>query len=120
MGAVSSTSRPTGLGQWVRSAIIVVAALIIAAVLIWQGITAAGNPNPTPATSFPVAALDIAVLVSREGLESILVLAALIAGLKGKNYGYQRPIQAGAGLGFCAGVVTWFAAISIVGNLMVN
>jgi high-affinity iron transporter len=48
------------------------------------------------------------------------VLAALIAGLKGKNYGYQRPIQAGAGLGFGAGIVTWFVAISIVGDLMVS
>jgi len=110
-----------GLRQWIRTAVIVTAALIIASMLIWQGITAAGNPNPTaPHTTFPVAALDIAVLVSREGLESILVLAALIAGLKGKNYGYQRPIQAGAGLGFGAGVVTWFIAISIVGDLMAS
>jgi high-affinity iron transporter len=92
----------------------------LAAVLVWQGITAAGNPNPTPGTSFPVAALDIAVLVTREGLECILVLAALIAGLKGKNYGYQRPIQAGAGLGFVAGIATWFVAISVVGDLMLS
>jgi len=116
----SSSSRGIDLRQWVRTALIVVAAIAIATVLIWQGITAAGNPNPTTHTPFPVAALDIAVLVNREGLESILVLAALIAGLKGQNYGFKRPIQAGAGMGFFAGVVTWFVAISIVGNLMVN
>jgi high-affinity iron transporter len=109
-----------GARQWLRAAVVVIAAVSVAAVLVWQGITAAGNPNPTTATPFPVAALDIAVLVNREGLESILVLAALIAGLKGKNYGFQRPIQVGAGLGFCAGVASWFVAISIVGNLMVN
>ena len=110
----------TGLWQWTRAAAIVGAAMAVASVLIWQGITAAGNPNPTPGTRFPVAALEIAVLVNREGLESILVLAALIAGLKGRNYGYQRPIQVGAGLGFGAGIVTWFVAISVVGDLMVS
>ncbi len=110
-----------GRWQWARTAAILGAAVAVASVLIWQGITAAGNPNPSaPHTTFPVAALDIAVLVAREGLESILVLAALIVGLNGKNYGYQRPIQAGAGLGFGAGVVTWFVAISVVGDLMVN
>ncbi len=96
------------------------AAVAVAAVLVWQGVTAAGNPSPTPGTSFPVAALDIAVMVSREGLEAILVLAALIVGLKGKNTGYQRPIQLGAGLGFFAVLATWFATISIVSDLTVN
>lgn len=109
-----------GARQVAKTAAIVSAAVALAAVLVWQGITAAGNPNPTAGTPFPVAALDIAVLVTREGLESILVLAALVAGLKGKRYGYQRPIQLGASLGFCAGVVTWFVAISIVGSLVVN
>ena len=32
----------------------------------------------------------------------------------------MRPIQAGAGLGFGAGIVTWFVAISVVGDLMVS
>ena len=94
-----------------------VAAVAVAAVFVWQGITAAGNPNPTPGTSFPVAALDIAVMISREGLEAILVLAALIVGLKGKNYGYKRPIQLGAGLGFFGVIVTWFVVISVVSDL---
>ena len=118
--SVGKASRRVDLKQLGRTIAIVVGAVVIAAVLVWQGITAAGNPNPTAATSFPIAALDIAVLVTREGLESILVLAALVAGLKGKNYGYQRPVQLGAGLGFCAGVLTWFAAISVVGNLTLS
>src|SRR5271154_831078 len=118
-GAASVQGR-MGARQWARAAAVVVAAVSVAAVLVWQGITAAGNPNPTTATPFPVAALDIAVLVNREGLESILVLAALIAGLKGKNYGYQRPIQAGAAVGFGVAIATWFVAISIVGDLTLS
>jgi high-affinity iron transporter len=116
---VSSLDYPR-IWRWTKTCLIIVAAVVIAAVLIWQGITAAGNPNPTTTTPFPVAALDIAVLVNREGLETILVLAALIAGLKGKNYGYKRPIQLGASLGFFAGIVSWFVAITIVSNLMVS
>ena len=120
MGADSAPRHSRGPRQLLRSAGIVAGAAALAAVLVWQGITDTGNPNPTLGTSFPVAALDVAVLVTREGLECILVLAALVAGLKGKNYGYQRPIQAGAGLGFVAGVATWFVAISVVGNLMLS
>jgi high-affinity iron transporter len=97
-----------------------VTAVAVAAVLVWQGITAAGNPIPTLGKPLPEAALDVAVLVTREGLESILVLAVLIAGLKGRNYGYRRPIQLGAGLGFVAVVVTWFVAIVVVSDLAAN
>jgi high-affinity iron transporter len=96
------------------------AALAVAAVLVWQGLTAAGNPIPTPGKSIPVASLDVAVLVTREGLESILVFAAIIAGLKGRNYGFKRPIELGAGLGFVAVIVTWFVAISLVSDLAVS
>jgi len=121
MGTGAASRYRTRMWQWSRTAIILIASVAVAAVLVWQGIAAAGNPNPIAAhTSFPVAALDIAVLVSREGLESILVLATLIAGLKGKNYGYQRPIQLGAGLGFIASIATWFVAVSIVGDLVVS
>jgi high-affinity iron transporter len=101
--------------------LILVAAVAIAAILIWQGITAAGNPNPTaPHTTLTSGALDIAVLVFREGLESILVLAAILAGLRGRNQVYNRPIQAGIGLGIVAGLITWFVAISIVSDLAQN
>jgi high-affinity iron transporter len=117
MGTDSKPSSRARLTQLARSASVVSGAVALAAVFIWQGITSAGTPNPAPGTSFPVAALDVAVLVTREGLECILVLAALVAGLKGKNSGYQRPIQAGAGLGFAAGIATWFVAVSIVGDL---
>jgi len=95
-------------------------ALITAAVLIWQGITVAGNPIPTSAMPLPIAALDIAILVSREGLEIILVLAALVGGLKVKGEGYQRPIRLGAILGVFALIATWFVSITVVGNLAVS
>src|SRR6516164_9930258 len=62
------------------------AATSVVAVLVWQGITAHGSPDPTHAHgSKAVAIFDIGVLVFREGLESILVLSAIIASMVGTN-----------------------------------
>jgi len=114
-------SHHTGISQWIRTAVRVVAAVTIASVLVWQGIAAGGNPNPTsPHTTLASGALDVAVLVFREGLESILVLAAVLAGLRGKKQVYNRSIQAGIGVGLVAGVVTWFVAVSVVSSLAQN
>jgi high-affinity iron transporter len=97
---------------------LVIGALLIAAVIIWQAVTAAGNPDPAlPHTSTAVAVLDIAVLVFREGLECILVLSAITAGLMGTNQPYRRPISIGAGFGFIATLITWFIAITIINAL---
>jgi high-affinity iron transporter len=97
---------------------LIVCALIIVVVLVWQGVTAQGNPDPTaPHTSPTAAVLDIAVLVFREGLESILVLAAIIASMTGEKQSHRKPIVAGAGVAFVATLVSWFVAVGIVSNL---
>ena len=93
-------------------------ALIVAAVLVWQGITSGGSPDPLAANSSRTAAtIDIAVLVFREGLECILVLSALTASMIGVNQSYRRPVAAGVGLGFAATLVTWLIATRIVSDL---
>jgi high-affinity iron transporter len=95
-----------------------VSLLVVAAVMVWQGITSAGNPDPTaPRTSTASATLDIAVLVFREGLECILVLSALTASMVGANQAYRRPIAVGVGLGLAATLATWFIAVGIVSDL---
>jgi high-affinity iron transporter len=96
----------------------VIGALCVAALLLWQGVTASGSPDPTlPHTSTTVAVLDIGVLVFREGLECVLVLSAITAGLMGSNQPYRRPIGLGAAAGFLATLVTWLIAVSIVNAL---
>ena len=108
-------------GRTVFRIILGVAAAIVAGVLIWQGITAKGNPNPVaPNTSPAAATLDIAVLVFREGLESILVLAAIIASMTGEKKSYRKPIVLGSFSAFLATVVTWFIAVGIVKSLGEN
>jgi high-affinity iron transporter len=61
--------------------------------------------------------MDIGVLVFREGLECILVLAAITASMTGEKKGHRRPVALGAGLAFVATLITWFIAIRIMGEL---
>src|SRR5256886_444924 len=100
---------------------IFVAALAVIAILVWQGIFAHGAPDPTqPNTSKTVAALDIGVLVFREGLECILVLAAITASMTGPKRAHRKPVAAGAGVAFGATLITWFIAVRIVDSLSDN
>ncbi len=100
---------------------IIAAAICVAAVIVWQGMAAHGAPDPTqPNTSPTVAFLDIGVLVFREGLECILVLAAITASMTGKKRAYRRPIAAGAGIAFVATLITWLIAVRIVNSLSDN
>src|ERR1019366_5959326 len=57
--------------------------------------------------------LDSGILVLREGLETILVLAVLTASMRGANRTYRKPLSAGAALGFGVAAITWFVAIAI-------
>src|SRR6266853_4166377 len=96
-------------------------ALCVVAILVWQGVTAQGTPDPMrPNTSPTVAFLDIGILVSREGLECILVLAAITASMTGVKRSHRRPVALGAGAAFIASLITWFIAVRIVGSLSDN
>jgi len=100
---------------------VIVAALFVTAMLIWQGVTAHGAPDPMrPNTSQTVAFLDIGILVFREGLECILVLAAITASMTGAKRVHRQPVALGAGLAFVASLITWFIAVRIVGSLSDN
>lgn len=98
--------------------LLVVMGICIVAVLIWQGITASGNPDPTGnhLSKFAVV-MDTGILVFREGLEAILVLAALTASLVRTQQGYWKPVGLGAGLSFLASVATWFIVVGIISNI---
>jgi high-affinity iron transporter len=100
---------------------VLAAALCVIGIIVWQGIAAHGAPDPTqPDTSPTVAFLDIGVLVFREGLECILVLAAITASMTGSKKAHRRPVALGAGIAFIATLITWLIAIGIVGQLTEN
>src|ERR1700722_16194434 len=114
----TKVSKPTkSLGIGFQLGLLIAAAIVIA-VLIWQGMTANGAPDPTqPHTSKTVALLDIWGLVFREGFECILVLSAITASMVGDHRIHRRPVAAGAGVGFIATLITWVIAVGIVSNL---
>ncbi len=67
-----------------------------------------------PVTS---AGIDIAILVFREGLECVLVLAAITANMVGARSGYQRPVFSGVLLACLATLLTWRVAIALVDDM---
>jgi high-affinity iron transporter len=114
----SKTARPLRIGFQL---LLLLAGALVLGILIWQGVTANGAPDPTqPHTSKTVAILDIAVLVFREGLECILVLSAITASMVGNHRMHRGPVAAGAAVGFLATLVTWVVAVGIVSNLAQN
>ena len=56
----------------------------------------------------------------REGLECILVLAAVTANMTGTKQTYQRPVVTGATAALFATLVTWLIAVRIIDSLSEN
>src|SRR5436189_6105939 len=100
---------------------VIVAVFLMVVLLVWQGVTAHGAPDPMrPNTSPTVAFLVIGMLVFREGLECILVLAAITASMTGAKRVHRQPVALGAGVAFVASLITWVIAVRIVGSLSDN
>ena len=112
--AEPSTPR-LGLGHLIAAG---AGALLVLGVLVWQGITAAGDPDPLAAGISPKAAImNAGIVVFREGLEAILVLAALTASMVRKREDAWRPIALGAAISFAASVATWFVVVALIDSI---
>ncbi len=111
-----TASGPVSRVPWRRVAPWALGALA-AGLLLWQIVTAqGGTPDPTnPDTHLDGLSVVVnsAILVLREGLETILVLAAVTASLRGGNAVHRRPVAAGGALALAASVATWFVAIAV-------
>ena len=107
-GSWSTVKNPWAIG-------LVLAASLVVSVVVWQALTEGGVPDPTARDQSPAAAvLNSGILVFREGLEAILVLAAITAGLLRTNGSYWRPIAVGSGIAFLASVASWFVVVAII------
>ncbi|NNM89033.1 MAG: iron permease [Phycisphaerae bacterium] len=105
--------------------LILAVGLVILGILVWQGITAAGNPpDPNdPASkniSHAAVMVNAGILVFREGLEAILVLAALTASLARTDRHYWKPVAIGSGISFLATVITYFVVVAILADINAN
>jgi high-affinity iron transporter len=110
-------TRPAAIGAahaWLALA----GALLLFGVLVWQGVTSGGDPDPLAAGISPSAALmNAGIVVFREGLEAILVLAALTASMMRKREDSWRPIAIGAAISLVASVVTWFVVVALIDSI---
>jgi high-affinity iron transporter len=104
--------------RWLAAA--VATAAVIVALAVVAVITAGGSPNPSAADSATARVVDIAVLVFREGLESILVLSAITATMNGAAQPYRRPIGLGAMIGGAATLATWLGVVQLIDSLADN
>src|SRR3954466_9044694 len=85
--------------------------------LVYLMATASTGPlDPTEVkTSHGTAVVNSAIIVFREGLEAVLIFAAITASFLGANKRRRRPVVAGAAVAFGAAVVTWFVAQALLG-----
>ena len=109
---------PRSAGLWIGA---LTASVLLVLVSVFVMLPRAGaNPNPLAEASSGARIIDIAVLVFREGLESILVLTAITASLVGGTKHYRQPITAGAIVGIASTLLTWAIAVRVVDGLAAN
>jgi high-affinity iron transporter len=109
--ATSARSSITRLTWWLSG-------LAVVAGLVFLMATANTGPaDPTEASkpmSHATVVFNSGMIVFREGLEAILIFAAVTASFLGANRSKRRPVVAGAGLAFAAAIATWFVVQALL------
>jgi high-affinity iron transporter len=99
--------------------VVILAVAVAAVVLGWHARGGTTDPTDLPAgdrLSHTTVVIDSAILVLREGLETILVLAAVMASFLGANRVYRRPVAYGGVLAIGASIATWFVVVWFIGQ----
>src|SRR3954452_17481527 len=110
-GTASPRSGRVRLAWWA-------AGLAVLAGLVYLMATADTGPaDPTEVgapQSRATVVFNASVIVFREGLEAVLIFAAVTASMMGGNNGNRHPVAAGAGIAFAATVATWFVVQAVL------
>ncbi len=113
---VSNVLRRSLSSPWTVAAAL--AAALVLGVMVWQAVVWDGVPDPTARGLSPATAvLNSGILVFREGLEAVLVLAAITAGLVKYGGSHWRPVAVGSAAAFLATVATWFVVVAIISSI---
>lgn len=109
--APGAVGNPRRLAFWVGGLALLAGAVYLMA-------TAKTGPvDPTEATadeSRGTVVFNASMIVFREGLEAVLIFAAITASFVGANAHRKRPVIAGAAVSFGATVVTWFVVQAVL------
>ena len=91
-------------------------ALLVAAVYL-MATASTGPVDPTEVRgpqSEGTVVFNSSMIVFREGLEAVLIFAAITASFQGANKARRRPVVVGAALSFAAAVATWFVVAAVL------
>src|SRR4051812_5882894 len=92
-------------------------ALAVAGIVYLMATAKTGPVDPTEARghqSHATVVFNSAIIVFREGLEAILIFAAVTASMVGANSRHRRPVSVGALTAFGAAVVTWLVVQALL------
>jgi high-affinity iron transporter len=98
---------------------VVLAVAVVVVVVSWHARGGTTDPTALPAghrLSHTSVVINSAILVFREGLETILVLAAVMASFLGGNRIYRRPVAVGGAGAIGAGIATWLFVVWLIGR----
>ena len=99
-------------------ALLTIGTATVVVVMVWQAIVAGGNPDPlAPGIGASSAVMNTGIVVFREGLEAILVLAALTASLVRKQHDAWKPIALGAVVSLLGSIATWFIVVRLIDGI---
>jgi high-affinity iron transporter len=92
--------------------------LAVLAALVYLMATASTGPvDPTEVShpqSHATVVFNSGMIVFREGLEAVLIFAAVTASFLGANKARRRPVVVGAAVAFGAAVLTWFVVQALL------
>ena len=114
----SSRRRGERVSFYVWTALVLAAAVTVV-VISWHARGGTTDPTDLPPghrLSHTTVVINSAILVLREGLETILVLAAVIASFLGGNRVYRRPVALGGTGAIGVGILTWFFVVWLIGR----
>ena len=98
---------------------VVLAVSVTLVVISWHAKGGTTDPTALPPghrLGRTTVVINSAILVMREGLETILVLAAVMASFLGGNRVYRRPVALGGAAAIAAGIATWFGVVWFIGQ----
>jgi high-affinity iron transporter len=115
---VSAVSTPESSTSSRRRALVWSAAAAVIVGLVYLMATASTGPvDPTEvhhAQSRATIVFNAGMIVFREGLEAVLIFAAVTASFRGANRARRRPVVLGALCAFAAAVATWFVVQAVL------
>src|SRR3954467_4133925 len=107
-----------GIGNGNRRLALWVGTIALLAGAVYLMATAKTGPVDPTEVSAPqsrgTVVFNAAMIVFREGLEAVLIFAAITASFVGANAHRKRPVIAGAGVSFAASVATWFVVQALL------